>query len=238
VLASTSHQASARALALSLPGQIRIGLTRTEPVPRLSSGVARLDALLAGGLPCGWLSELYGPLSAGKTSLALTLMATATKRGEIVACVDLPAALHPASAAVAGADLRRLLWVHPRSVTDALRCTEVLLQAGGFAMIVLDLDAPAARPLRAAIWPRLMRAAEQSHTACVVLAAHRVAGGCATLSLGLERRAACWRHGVWPLFHGVDIAVRIERNKLAPGEAKNVQLKTRNHGEPWLDGSL
>jgi hypothetical protein len=229
VLASTSHQASARVqLAHALPGQVRVGLTRSEPVPRLSSGVARLDALLGGGLPRGRISELCGSRSSGKTSLLLSLLAAATRRGEVVACVDLPDALHPESIALAGADLRRLLWVRPGSVTDALRCTELLLQAGGFAVIVLDLGDPVPRPLRTFVWPRLLRAAEQSHAAFVVSAPQRIAGSSAVLSLGFRRRASRWRHGAWPLFDGFDIVAEVERTKLGPSEAKSIKLKVQS----------
>src|SRR5262245_14789916 len=54
----------------------------------LASGIPALDALLGGGLVRGQLSELYGPLSSGRTSLALALLARATELGEVVAVVD------------------------------------------------------------------------------------------------------------------------------------------------------
>src|SRR5262249_6722408 len=137
---------------------------------------------------------------------------------EVVACVDCADALRPESFAAAGAELERVLWVRPPSVIDALRCTDLLLQAGGFAVVVLDLGAPLLRRLRGHVWPRLMHAAEHSHSALVVLAAQRVAGSFATLSLGVRPRAPLWRRGVWPLFDGFETTLRVERNKLgAPG---------------------
>jgi hypothetical protein len=219
VLVSTSRHAAAaaRLAALTLPGRVQVGLV-PEPVRRLPSGLPHLDALLGGGVPRGRISELLGPLSCGKTSLLLALLAAVTQRGEVVACVDLSDALHPESVAAAGVDLPHLLWVRPRGVTDALRCAEVLLQAGGFAAVALDLGEPLPRPLRPSVWPRLLRAAEQSHTALVVLAPQHVAGSCAGLSLGLRRRALHWRRGLWPLFEGLETTALLVRSKLgAPG---------------------
>jgi hypothetical protein len=205
-----------------------MGLTASEPVRRLPSAVARVDALLDGGWPQGRVSEVLGPLSSGKTSLVLTLLAATTRRGEVVACVDLADALHPASIARAGADLQRVLWVRPPSAPDGLRCTELLLRAGGFAVVVLDLGAELPRRLRSHVWPRLLHAAEQSHTAVIVLAPQRVAGSFSALSLGVRSRAALWQPGAWPLFEGFDVIVELTRNKLGAAGAKSVTLKAKS----------
>jgi hypothetical protein len=235
VLASTSHPAAAvaRLAELSLPGRVHLGLTATEPVHRLSSGSTRIDALLGGGLPRGRVSEVLGPLTSGKTSLLWVLLAAATRRGEVVAWVDLADALHPASAAAAGADLERVLWVRPPSLTDGLRCTELLLQAGGFGVVAFDLGAPLPQPLRSRAWPRLLHAAEQSHTALVVLAPQRVAGSCAVLSLSMRLRTARWQPGAWLLFDGFDTTLRVERNKLGTSEAKSVKLKVESQSRAF-----
>ncbi len=229
MLASTSHPAAdvARLAELSLPGRVLFGRTATEPVPRLRSGQERLDALLDGGVPRGRISEVVGPSTSGKTSLVLVLLAAATQRGEVVACVDPTDALHPVSVAAAGADLQRVLWVRPPSFTDGLRCTELLLQAGGFAMVAFDLGAAAPRPFRVRVWPRLLHAAEHSHTALVVLAPHRVAGSSAVLSLGLRSRGPRWQRGAWPLFDGFDTTAHVERSKLgAPG--RKIVIRARD----------
>lgn len=226
MLASTSQpSAGARLAALSLPGRVRVGLA-PEPVRRLPTGVLPLDAALDGGLPRGRISELIGPFSSGKTSIALTLLAMATRCGEVVACVDPADALHPASLALAGTDLRRLLWVRPPSATAAMRCTELLLQAGGFAAVVLDLGVPLPGPLRGQVWPRLLRAAEQSHTALIVVAPQRVVGSFAIISLNLQRRAPLWRRGLWALFEGFEIAVALMRNKLG-APRRSVVIRAR-----------
>jgi hypothetical protein len=82
-----------------------------RPAPEMvSSGVPAIDAL-TGGLPRGCLTELCGPASSGRTTLLLAALAAATRRGEFCAVVDASDALDPQSAAAAGVDLERLLWV-------------------------------------------------------------------------------------------------------------------------------
>src|SRR5579863_4728633 len=83
----------------------------TRPTPEMgSSGIAALDAL-TGGLPRGCLTEICGPASSGRTTLLLAALAAATRRGEFCAVVDASDALDPYSAAEAGVELDRLLWV-------------------------------------------------------------------------------------------------------------------------------
>ncbi len=82
-----------------------------RPAPEMvSSGIAALDAL-AGGLPRGCLTEICGPASSGRTTLLLSALAAATRRGEFCVVVDASDALDPHSVAAAGVDLDRLLWV-------------------------------------------------------------------------------------------------------------------------------
>lgn len=83
-----------------------------------ASGVKELDAMLGGGFPCGSLVELCGAGSSGRTSLSLALLAQATKRQEACAFVDVSDSLDPASAAAAGVDLERLLWIRCGSEGD------------------------------------------------------------------------------------------------------------------------
>jgi hypothetical protein len=76
----------------------------------VSSGIPQLDAL-TGGFPRGCLTEICGPASSGRTSVLLLALARATQRGEVCALVDASDAFDPASAAAAGMELSRLLWV-------------------------------------------------------------------------------------------------------------------------------
>jgi RecA/RadA recombinase len=79
--------------------------------PVVSSGVAPLDDLLRGGFPIGAVSEITGPDCSGRTSLAQSLVARVIESGKVAAWIDVSDTLDPASAAAAGIDLRRLLWV-------------------------------------------------------------------------------------------------------------------------------
>jgi hypothetical protein len=82
-----------------------------RPAPEMvSSGIPQLDSL-TGGLPRGCLTEICGAPSSGRTSVLLFALARATQRGEVCALVDPSDAFDPASAAAAGMDLGRLLWV-------------------------------------------------------------------------------------------------------------------------------
>src|SRR5690242_13394078 len=97
---------------LELPrGVVPGSKLEVRPAPAtVSSGIAQIDAL-TGGLPRGALTEIFGPASSGRTSMILAALADATRRQEVCALVDAGDSLHPESAAAAGLDLRRLLWI-------------------------------------------------------------------------------------------------------------------------------
>src|ERR1700682_1440640 len=76
----------------------------------VSSGIPQLDSL-TGGLARGCLTEICGTASSGRTSVLLLALACATQRGEVCALVDASDAFDPASAAAAGMEMSRLLWV-------------------------------------------------------------------------------------------------------------------------------
>src|ERR1700676_1186570 len=76
----------------------------------VSSGIPQLDSL-TGGFARGCLTEICGSSSSGRTSLLLCALARATQRGEVCALVDASDAFDPASAAAAGMEMSRLLWV-------------------------------------------------------------------------------------------------------------------------------
>lgn len=80
-------------------------------------GLATLDRELGGGLPRGQVSELVGPPSSGRTSLAWAWLGAATSRGESVALIDTFDRFDPDTAARCGLDLSRLLWVRGQAIT-------------------------------------------------------------------------------------------------------------------------
>jgi len=175
-----------------------------SPSPRTirevaSTGIDVADRLLDGGLPVGAISEIFGPASSGRTSLALSFLAQRTAEGRVCAWVDVHDTLDPESAAVNGVHLKQLLWVRCRDqapeatgrsfrrdrkpwtrpegrpwtrLDQALRATDLLLQAGGFAAIVLDLGETAPEygcriPL--ATWFRFRQAADRARCSLLLL---------------------------------------------------------------------
>lgn len=105
----------------------------------LSTGLPVLDQLLAGqGLPRGRISELTGTTSSGKTTLALQLVACATRAGQPVAWIDAPHAFYPPSALRAGVVQERLLLIRPADLGQALRAADILLRGQAFPLVVFD----------------------------------------------------------------------------------------------------
>jgi recombination protein RecA len=86
------------------------------PAPRIirplaATGIEPVDEVLQGGLPIGAVSEFFGPECAGRTSLALSFLAQMTQASKVCAWIDVSNVFDPISAAAAGVDLARLLWV-------------------------------------------------------------------------------------------------------------------------------
>ena len=265
-----------------------------RPAPEMvSSGIPAIDAL-TGGLPRGCLTEICGPASSGRTTLLLSALAAATRRGEFCVVVDATDALDPHSAVAAGVDLDHLLWVrcsessplrknspqrdrvtekhgnqkegYPISRTSlareegvssqvafdfdhtssrqsehrleqVLRATDLLLESGGFGLIVLDLgDIPpqAARRIPLTTWFRFRRAIEHTPTILLAIEQHAIAGSCSSLLLLLgsasdqmlrtERTAAERRKNA---AHGASGGSPVTEKEKAPEERKKICL-----GEP------
>ena len=92
-----------------------------RPAPEMvSTGIRELD-ILTGGYPRGCLTEICGTASSGRTSILLSALARATRAGEVCALVDSSDALNPASAAAAGVEMERLLWVRCRKAVPSSR---------------------------------------------------------------------------------------------------------------------
>src|SRR5271168_4624520 len=165
-----------------------------RPVPEMvSSGIAAMDAL-TGGLPRGCLTEICGPASSGRTTLLLSAVAAATRRGEFCVLVDASDALDPQSAAAAGIELDQLLWVRcgenspQKCLEQLLRATDLLLESGGFGLIALDLgDLPPqmARRIPLTTWFRFRRAVEHTPTVLLAIERQSIAGSCSSLLIKL-----------------------------------------------------
>ncbi len=194
---------------------------------RLATGIPDLDALIDGGLPPGRLSEIAGPASSGRTSVALALLAQATQRGEVVAWVDGAQAFDAASAKAAGAVLERVLWARPPGPREAMRCCECLLGAHGFALVVLDQGgAPGKRQtLPISSWQRLARKAAGIGTALVVLSRARSTGSFADLVLEMQPPRAHFS-GTPTLLDGLSIEAYVARHRTGPAQrVASVRLK-------------
>src|SRR3977135_2608629 len=105
----------------------------------IPSGALLLDlALGVGGIPRGRVTELYGPESAGKTTLALHVIAEAQKQGGVAAFVDAEHALDPLYASRIGVKIDDLLISQPDTDEQALEIVEVLCRGGACDVIVVD----------------------------------------------------------------------------------------------------
>jgi len=162
---------------------------------RAPTGIAELDAV-ADGVPRGAITEIHGPASSGRTSLLLSILSEAAGRGEVCALVDADDSLDPAAAAAAGAELSRLLWVRcGGNAEHALKAVDMLINAGGFGLIVLDLGEVApgiARRIPLAAWFRLRRALENTPAMLVVLEREQTVKSCASLVIEMRREAVAW----------------------------------------------
>src|SRR5215470_8542943 len=125
--------------------------------------------------------------------------------------------LAPETAAATGVTLARTLWVRPRDVDAAFRAAEIVLGAGGFGLVVLDVDARDGAP-----WPRLARAAERGRSTLLVVASRRGAGTFAAVGLELTGRRVRWDRGPGQLvmLGGMDSRLSIARSRVGrPGQA-------------------
>jgi recombination protein RecA len=226
-----------------------------SPIPRTihevcQTGIEAVDQLLGGGLPVGAISEVTGPESSGRTSLTLAFVGGRTREDRPCAWVDVTDAFDPESAAANGVRLRQLLWVRcttkaPGSkratergskpvqiswsrLDQGLRATDLLLQAGGFAAIVLDLGDTApeqAQRIPLATWFRYRQAAERTQCCLVVLGKRAYAQSAAGVALECEavqsgsagKDATCRT-----VLRGLEFAVRRRRERFAP-----VEISTR-----------
>lgn len=158
-------------------------------VETLSAGIPEVDSL-TGGLPRGAISEIFGPASSGRTSLMFSLLAHATTHEEICALVDINDVFAPVAAVEAGIDLERLLWIRcGGSLENAFKATDLLLHAGGFGLVMLDMADVAGKEARRIIpswWYRFRRTVENRPTSIVVMSEEACTRSCAALTLGLK----------------------------------------------------
>lgn len=265
--------ASAAAIRLQIESALARKIpSALTPAPRIlrpvaTTGIEALDEFLQGGLPIGAITELVGGECSGRTSAALSFVAQRTSAAKVCAWIDVSDALDPISAAAAGVDLSRLLWVRcpaqllrrgkqgtsqpsfrPRpsaplsqtwpsaarrpaerapwgSLERALRVTDLLLQAGGFSAIVLDmgsLEPEFVSRVPLATWFRYRAAAERAQCSILLIAQHACAKSSAELLMHFQPgEALCEEATVFTGIHN-----RVEaRRRFAQTEEKAVPLR-------------
>jgi hypothetical protein len=254
------------ALAQRIPGALS---PRIHHPPELFPvGIAELDALLQGGIPRGGITEISGHTSTGRTTLVLSLLAEITNRGSACAWVDTQDSFDPESAAVCGVILHQLLWVRTKQsshqsagdekadrnirfvskqqrklwsrLDQSLKATDLLLQTGGFNVVVLDMgDIGAEQILRVplASWYRFRLAAEQAQTALVLLTRMPCAKSCASLVLQcLEpQNTQQWAStDEKPLFTEINFHVLRERKRNPESQCVSAKKPSSAQDATWI----
>ncbi len=202
------------------------------------TGIESIDRMLGGGLPRGRVVEITGARSSGRLSLTLALLARAVRTGEPSALIDVADALDPRAL---DPDVRpRILWVRPRDVLTALKCMDLLLDAGGFGLVALYLvgvrdlgrstgRATAKQGVGSAAWVRIAQRAEQARSCVVVTLDARSAhapGAFAHASLAVERRGVVWRRKELLESLRSEVVVARGRSGIAPGTSGDVTFMT------------
>jgi len=190
---------------------LRRAANNTERPEILPTTLAPLDGLLGGGLGRGKLVELVSRRAAGRFSIAMSALAAATSIGEAAALIDLGDHFDPQLAEANGVDLRRLLWVRPRTVKEATMSAE-MITATGFQLVVVDLGLHPIQSRRApdAAWVRLARSAETARAAMLVSSPYPLTGTASEAVVKANGGRAKWRHG---LLMGVEMTLTLEKHR-------------------------
>jgi recombination protein RecA len=173
--------------------------SQKPPTEIMATGIPTVDAAI-GGLPRGAITEIFGAPSSGRTSFMLSALAHATAHKEVCALIDTSDVFDPLTAADVQLDLEQLLWIRcAANVEHAFKATDLLLQGGGFGLVLLDLGDVAGKDARRIIsswWYRFRRTVEKTPTVLVVIAADSCVRSCASLALELSRESDVWSSAV------------------------------------------
>jgi recombination protein RecA len=192
-----------------IPGALTFYERSTPEV--FSTGIAAVDRE-TGGIPKGALTQICAPagVTSGRTTLLLSLLAQVTSKEQFCAVVDAGDCFDPASATSMGVCLSRLLWVRCsdrnrlKSVEQAFKAADILIQNGGFGVIAIDLGNVEERLIRKiplTTWFRFARVMEAMPTALVILPTHHAAQSCAALTLHVGQATPQWS-GLLATSHG------------------------------------
>jgi len=207
-------------------------------VETLSTGVSEVDAL-TGGLPRGAISEIFGPASSGRTSMMFSLLAYATTHDEVCAVVDVNDTFAPTAAAAAGINFDRLLWIRcGGSLENAFKAADLLLHAGGFGLVTLDMADVAGNEARRIIsswWYRFRRTVENKPTSILVMSEDACTRSCAALTLELNgtpewSQASIEQSNVVPMCKPVKRAAVTQGNLL---RFNSIKVSRQRPLSPW-----
>jgi recombination protein RecA len=215
-----------------------------KSVETLSTGIPEIDAL-TGGIPRGALSEIFGPASSGRTSFMYSMLAYATTHEETCALVDTHDVFAPTAAAAAGIDFDRLLWVRCAGTLEhAFKATDLLLQAGGFGLVILDIGNVAGKDTSRIIsswWYRFRHTVEDRPTVVLVVSEEASTRSCAALTLELNgaaewSRANSEQTNVLPMRKQIPVnePLRTRGNLL---HLNSVKVNRQRPLSPWLNES-
>ncbi len=190
--------------------------------------ISAFKQLFTNGLPRSIIAEIYGRRSSGRTSICLHILAKATADGEVCAVIDLHDSFHPASAATVGVRLDRLLWIRCHGNAEhAIRATDLLLHAGGFGVVMLDLCEANPRVLNRiplSYWHRFRRAVEHTPTILLLCAESTQAKSSSSNQLQLKRNLFYWS-GKPPflVLRGLQVNAVLRKGKIVRPEPLFIQ---------------
>lgn len=189
------------------------------------------DTLLGGGLPRGKVVELAGSRrSAGRFSIVVASLAAATSAGEAAVLIDLGDHLDPRIAEAIGVDLRRLLWIRPNTMKQAVMAAE-MIAATGFQLVVLDagLHPIKGRRVPDATWVRLARCAETHGCAMLVSAPYALTGTTSEALVSAHGARVKWIGGgkAPRLLAGIELKLTLQKHRhIRPGKTETLMLRT------------
>jgi hypothetical protein len=240
--------ASTVAAKVSSASELVQALARQRREQSIPTMLEPLDALLGGGLPRGRMVELTGRPSAGRFSMVLSALAAATGCGEAAVLVDLGDHFDPQIAEAAGVDLRRLLWIRPYTLKQAVMAVE-MLAATGFQLLAIDTGprhaqaavqprsltripsserrAASGRYVPDASWVRLARAAETHGNALLVSTAWPLTGTASEAVVSARNARGQWLgRGKAPrLLAGTAVTLTLEKHRhMRPGTHATIRF--------------
>ncbi len=197
----------------------------------LATTLAPFDALLGGGLPRGKVVELTGRRTAGRFSIVMAALAASTSLGEAAALIDLGDNFDPQIGEMTGIDLRRMLWIRPHTLKQAVMSVE-MIAAAGFQTVILDAGSHPIRGRRVpdAAWVRLARAAEAHGTVMMIATPYALTGTASEAHVAARRARPKWIGGGKSprILAGIEVSVTLEKHR---------HNKSGKHGELFLPTS-